>query len=217
MSSVPPALTEAARTLWNYHRLGQPLRPAHVVVGLGSYDLRVADHCAALWQQGLAPLIVFSGARGNWTAGLEGTEAAWFGARAAELGVPPGALVLEERSTNLGENVARLRETLERLDAPRGRLILVTKPNTERRALATAERVWPEAQWAVTSPDTRLEGPYAAGRGFADLVDEMVGDLERILRYPGLGYQTPQVVPEDVLEAFELLKREGFTQHLIKG
>jgi len=218
VSSVPgAAVVEAAQTLWNYHRLGQPLGRAHAVVGLGSYDLRVADRCAELWHQGLAPLIVFSGARGNWTSGLAGTEASWFGARAQELAVPPEAIVLEECSTNLGENVALVRETLARLGAPVDRLILVTKPNTERRALATAAKVWPEAEWAVTSPDTRLEGPYAPGRVFADLVDEMVGDLERVLRYPGLGYQTAQTVPEAVLEAFEFLKREGFTRHLIKG
>lgn len=206
----------AARVLWDYHRLGQTVVPVDVVVGLGSYDLRVADRCAQLWKDGIAPRIVFSGARGNWTQGLDDTEAALFGRRSQTLGVPPHALFSEDRSTNLGQNLGLTRELLERLGLPRDRLLLVTKPNTERRAWATALKVWPEAAWSVTSPDTRLGGPYAPGRSLDDLIDEMVGDLERILRYPTLGFQIPQEVPEAVLAAFEELKAAGHTRHLMK-
>jgi len=47
-------------------------------------------------------------------------------------------------------------------------------------------------------------------------VEEMVGDLERILKYPGLGFQVPQQVPAPVMEAWEALKGLGFTGHLMK-
>lgn len=210
-------VTPAAETLWNYHRLGLPLERCDAIVGLGSYDLRVADRCVELWREGWAPRLVFSGARGNWTSGLTNTEAAWFGSRALSLGVPSEAIVLEDRSTNLGQNVALVRELLAGLGVPRSKLLLVTKPNTERRALATALRVWPETVWSVTSPDTRLEGPYAPERTFEMLVDEMVGDLERILKYPDLGFQVAQEVPVPVWEAFESLKAAGFTRHLMKA
>jgi len=213
---VPPTVSQAAQTLWNYHRLGLPLERADAIVGLGSYDLRVADRCVDLWRQGWAPRIVFSGARGNWTLALTGTEAAWFGKRALSLGVPAQALLLEDRSTNLGENVTLVRELLAHRNLPRGRLMLVTKPNTERRALATALKLWPEVSWSVTSPDTQLEGPYAPGRTFDALVDEMVGDLERVLRYPDLGFQVVQEVPAPVSAAFETLRSAGFTRHLLK-
>lgn len=208
---------DAARVLWDYHRLGQVVEAgADAVVGLGSYDLRVADRCVDLWRAGVAPLVVFSGARGNWTQGQDETEAQVFGRRAREAGVPASAVVLEDRSTNLGENV---RFTLAAL-APGGRvvqrLLLVTKPNTERRALATALKLAPEVDWTVTSPETALEGPYAPGRTFEALVEEMVGDLERILKYPDLGFQVPQEVPLAVLNAWETLKTRGFTGHLMK-
>jgi len=208
---------QAAQTLWSYHRLGQRPGPVDAIVGLGSYDLRVADRCVELWLQGLAPWLVFSGARGNWTEGLEGTEAALFAGRARSLGLDPDRILEEDRSTNLGQNVTLTLGLLEGRGLARGRLLLVTKPNTERRALATALRLAPEVSWSVTSPDTRLEGPYAPGRSFEALVDEMVGDLERILRYPALGFQVEQPVPDEVRAAWEALKAQGFTRHLMKG
>src|SRR6185369_6080596 len=115
----------AARVLWDYHRLGQALEPADAIVGLGSYDLRVADRCAQLWSLQIAPRIVFSGARGNWTQGLDETESALFGRRAQALGVPAHAVFSEDRSTNLGQNIALTKELLEHLDLPRGKLLLV--------------------------------------------------------------------------------------------
>ena len=44
----------------------------------------------------------------------------------------------------------------------------------------------------------------------------MVGDLQRILEYPRRGLQAYQHVPDEVLEAYELLKTAGFTKQLIK-
>ena len=40
--------SDLARALWHFHRVYAPLAPADAIVGLGSYDLRVAKHCAAL-------------------------------------------------------------------------------------------------------------------------------------------------------------------------
>lgn len=43
----------------------------------------------------------------------------------------------------------------------------------------------------------------------------MVGDIERIQRYPALGYQVPHQLPQKVLDAWEYLIQQGFTQHLL--
>ncbi|MFF3150121.1 YdcF family protein, partial [Streptomyces sp. NPDC057927] len=51
-----------ARLLWDYHRMHHTPRPCSVAVGLGSHDLGVADVTAELYHQGMAPVIVFTGA-----------------------------------------------------------------------------------------------------------------------------------------------------------
>ena len=50
-----PSVLQAARTLWDYHLIYDPLSEADLIIGLGSYDLRVADHCVHLLQEGIAP------------------------------------------------------------------------------------------------------------------------------------------------------------------
>ena len=44
----------------------------------------------------------------------------------------------------------------------------------------------------------------------------MVGDLQRILIYPARGFQIPQDVPEDVLDAYRQLVTAGYDKYLVK-
>lgn len=44
----------------------------------------------------------------------------------------------------------------------------------------------------------------------------MVGDLQRIKEYPAKGFQIEMEIPGEVWDAFELLVREGYGQHLIR-
>ena len=53
--------TELVEIIWEYCLLHQPLKKADIIFVLGSHDLRVAERAAELYQQELAPLIVFSG------------------------------------------------------------------------------------------------------------------------------------------------------------
>ena len=86
--------------------MGHDLQTADLIWALGSHDLRVADRVAELWHAGMAPLVVMSGGLGNFTEGVfEKPEADLFAERAIELGVPEEVILIENRSTNTGENV----------------------------------------------------------------------------------------------------------------
>ncbi|WP_193175486.1 YdcF family protein [Oricola nitratireducens] len=217
MSAPPEANAEdlrAAEVLWDYHCIYEPPRQADAIVGLGSYDLRVADWCADLYESGFAPVILFTGAAGNWTAGLyAGSEAAAFRDRALERAVPRGAILLEERATNIGEN---LRFSSASLPFART-VILVTKPQTQRRVLATAERQWRKVEAIVTAPLHGFIDQPTPHHSMEDLICEMVGDVWRIKTYPTLGYQSEQPLPADVKDAFDYLVARGFTRHLPAG
>ena len=51
---------EAIEILWNYHHVGQELRPADLIFVLGSNDVRVAEYAAELYKRHLAPVIPVS-------------------------------------------------------------------------------------------------------------------------------------------------------------
>src|SRR6185369_13769383 len=99
-------LTALAEILWNYHHVHQVLENADCIFALGSHDLRVADRTADLYIEGRAPLVIFSGGLGNLTREIwTESEADQFARIAIKRGVPEKAILVENKSTNTGENV----------------------------------------------------------------------------------------------------------------
>ncbi len=204
-------IASAAEALWRYHCIYDALAPSDVIVGLGSYDLRVAERCADLFHSGLAPKILFTGRSGHWTRDrFDRTEASVFARRAAERGVPADAILLEERATNIGENITHA----ARIVGADASAILVTKPQTQRRCFATAKKQWPEAATLVTAPLHGFAEQILPDFDERHLICEMVGDLKRILDYPDAGFQIPQQVPQPVMDAYRYLVTQGYTAHL---
>src|SRR5438876_6334376 len=110
---MDPRLHGLARTLWDYHRLDHELAPADAILVLCSHDKVVAARGAELFLQGWAPLLIFAGGLGAITRHLwHEPEADQFAAIAIEMGVPADRILVENRSTNTGENVLFTRQLL---------------------------------------------------------------------------------------------------------
>lgn len=211
MTAPDPAMLARARILWDFHAVGCSLQKAEVIVGLGSYDLRVADRCAELWFEGYAPRLLFTGAEGNWTRGkYESSEAAAFAERARVQGVPDSFIEFEERATNIGENIAFSRAQMRGAE----RVIWVTKPQTRRRVAATLATQWPQITSMVTAPRHDFLDQPVADHPYNALVSEMVGDVWRLVAYAEKGFSVSQTVPIVVREAFDGLVAAGFVAHL---
>ncbi len=210
-----------AEKIWHYHRLNHELSHADAIVVLCSHDTAVAERGAQLFLEGWAPLLVFSGGLGVITSRLwNEPEADQFARIAIALGVPRERILVENRSTNTGENVRFTKRLLEERGIPARRFIVVQKPYMERRSYATFRKVWPEAEVIVTSPQVPFESYVRDYSNDAlspeDVVGIMVGDLQRIRIYPEKGFQVPQEIPADVWAAYEELVGAGFTKYLIK-
>ena len=50
--------------------------------------------------------------------------------------------------------------------------------------------------------------------GWHDLICEMVGDVQRMIDYPGLGFQVAQRIPATVVSACQALRDRGFDNPL---
>ena len=211
---------EWAETLWRYHQLNHEVSAADAIMVLCSHDLSVAERGAQLFLEGLAPLLIFSGGLGGITKHLwREPEADQFAAIAVRMGVPPGSILIENRSTNTGENVEFTRQLLAEKGLDPQTFILVQKPYMERRAYATFRKLWPAKAAVVTSPRVSFEEYLATYSNAALTPDEvvsiMVGDLQRIRLYPAMGFQIAQEIPDNVWSAFEELVAAGFDTHLI--
>ncbi|MFL1902107.1 YdcF family protein [Streptomyces tauricus] len=205
-----------ARCLWDYHQMGHALRPCSVAVGLGSHDLGVADTAVDLYERGMAPLLVFTGATSRTTRDrMPRGEAVHYRERALERGVPASAVLVEPHARNTGENIRFSKAVLEKAGVDVSSVLLISKPYEERRAYATARKLWPEVEIVSASTPMTFD-EYVDSIGDARLViDMLVGALQRLLIYPEQGFMISQSVPDHVLEAYERLCREGFTSRLL--
>ena len=206
-----------AQILWDIHKIDHPLEKADLILGLGSYDLRVADHCAKLALEGFAPRILFSGSQGNFTRGKwPKSEAEMFADRAIEAGVSPDGILIESEATNTGENVRFARRLLDAKGIEVSSVILVSKPNMNRRGWATMQQWWPEARVICSHPKTHFLHNPADGHTPEDIIHEIVGDLQRIIEYPKCNFQTTQEIPLQVSKAYKKLAGLGYTGHMLK-
>ncbi|HZJ45898.1 MAG TPA: YdcF family protein [Pyrinomonadaceae bacterium] len=210
-----------AQQLWDYHRLGHELVKSDAIVVLCSHDERVAERGAELFLDNWAPLLIFSGGLGAITKGLwTEPEAIRFSRIAESMGVPPEHILVEDKSTNTGENVRYTRDLLRRKALDPNRFIAVQKPYMERRTYATFRKVWPEKELVVTSPqvsfDQYLDQYAHSTLTPEDVIAIMVGDLQRIRLYPDKGYQIRQEIPVSVWAAYEELVQAGFDKYLVK-
>ncbi|MDF2986441.1 MAG: YdcF family protein [Eubacterium sp.] len=210
-------ILSSAKMLWDYHHMNHKLEKADCIIVLGSHDTRVAERGAEVFLQGYAPAIVFSGYLGALTLGSwERPEAEVFAEIAMKKGVPQEKMLIENKSTNTGENFLFTKQLLFKSGISPQKIIAVQKPYMERRTFATSRKVWPEVDVLVTSPEYSFEAYPNDEITLDKVIDIMVGDLQRILAYPSLGYQIPQAVPGDVLEAYKFLVSAGYTSRLIK-
>lgn len=205
-----------AKKLWDYHHVEHTIRKADCILALGSHDLRVADRAAELYLQGWAPIVIFSGGLGNltkesWTE----PEADQFARIAREAGVPEADILVENKSTNTGENIQFTQQLLAAKGLNPQSFIVVQKPYMERRSYATFKKHWPEKDLMVTSPQFSFEDYPTDEIPIDKVIHIMAGDLQRIKLYPEKGFQIFQEIPGEVWEAYERLVAAGYDQHLI--
>ena len=209
-----------AEKVWRYHQLNHQLARADVILVLCSYDKAVAERGAQLFLDGWAPLLIFSGGLGAITSRLwQEPDADQFAAIAVTMGVPQESILIENRSTNTGENVLFTKQLLAGKHLDPRTFILVQKPYMERRSYATFKKVWPDKEVLVTSPRVSLDEYLSRYSNEAlssdDVVSIMVGDLQRIRLYPARGFQIPQDIPDEIWDAFEELVAAGYDKYLI--
>lgn len=206
-----------ARIIWDYHHLNHPLLKCDLIMALGSNDLRVAERAADLYLQGWAPMILMSGNAGALTRErFQKPEAELFAEIAVKKGVPAEAILIEDASTNTGENIHFSRQLLIEKGMDPERILLVQKPYMERRSYATFMKVWPGKDLTVASPAIAFSDYFTPELPRDLVINIMIGDLQRIRIYPAKGFQIEQEIPDTVWQAYEELVALGYDRHLAR-
>ncbi len=217
---LEPNILIAAQAIWDYHHIGHVIKPCDIMLVLGSYDLRVADHAASLYQQNLALQVIISGGIAHTddllTTGWNKPEADIFAERMIEHGVPADKILRETAATNTGQNYSLAKQVLDTAGLTFGSALVVTKPVMERRAIATADIQWPDKDVVITSPPITMQDYFIGSLKDAAIeIAIMVGDMQRLQTYPEKGFMSQQVIPENVLSSYKYLVQNGFDGNLV--
>ena len=210
--------------IWDYMQMHHKLKPADIIFVLGSRDDRVAEYAAELYHKKYAPKIIVSGGVSHKndllaTKWKEKSEAEHFSSIMVKNSVPKQDIILERKATNTGENIKNSYFLLKKAGLLPKSIILVQKPYMERRTFATFTKQWPSADrlvTIVTSPKIGFKEYVDSNQTSNEVISIMLGDLQRIIEYPALGYQIHQDVSKRVQEAYNFLIQHGYTKHLIQ-
>lgn len=216
MNLPEPQTLDNACTLWRYHCLNETIPDGmsdfDLIVGLGTYDLRVAQKCAQLYHEEFSRRIIFTGGKGALTGKIFNTsEAEAYAKEARRNGVRKSHISLDTKASNTGENIAFVKKMYPRVKT----VIFVTTTQMQRRCRATVDQVWPELEASyVTSPDLHLISQATEAVDLDMVIHEVVGNYARIRTYPERGFQTEQTFCAEVDQAFQELVKRGYTQHM---
>ena len=209
----------ALSIIWDYLRYPSELKKADCIVGFGNYNCDIALRAAELLREGYADKILFSGGLGRNTLGLQSmTEADRFAQAAIGDGISPEKILIENCSANTAENIAFARRLLEENGIFAGSLIIVHQPFMERRIKAAFDVYWPDVEIMTTSYETDIDTffEHAVKYGVTEkmVVEEVVGDFQRMELYADKGWQSRQEIPQSAWDAFNELVKMGYDGQL---
>lgn len=210
---------EKLNVLWRYLHYEDILEPSDFILGFGSNDTSVAKRAAGLYHKGLAPIVLFSGGIGKGTKDWQVSEADLFADIAINLGVPQKAVLIENKSTNTGENIKFSKELLIRNKIPSNRAIIVHQPNMGRRIHAALLKQWSSLEPLIApcniSLHAYIEQLLHQGATEQEIASNIVGDFQRIDIYAKLGFQAPMVIPTECKNAYSELVAMGYSDYLV--
>ncbi len=208
-----------ARTLWDYLRLGDPIRPAECLLVLGGHDIGVATRAAGLYQDGTVPFIVVSGGSRAVPDGSDfPTEADAIADVLLDRGVPKDAIALERLASNTSENFWLSAELLRDLGMDPQSFLAVNKPYAERRTLATARRRWPDKSVAITSEQVSFDDYLTGGIQADRILSMLAGEALRLEAYAATGLINPgEPVPGHILDAARILQEAGYNSRAVRS
>lgn len=207
------------KVLWDYLRYPCEIKKADCIIGFGNYNCDIALRASQLFREGCAEKVMFSGGLGRNTLGLQSmTEADRFAQTALRDGLDPKDILIENRSTNTAENIAFARKLLEENGVFAKSLIIVHQPFMERRIKAAFDVYWPTVEIMTTSYETDIDTffEHAVKYGVTEkmVVEEVVGDFQRMELYADKGWQSRQEIPQSAWDAYNELIKLGYDGQL---
>jgi len=206
-----------AEDLWDYLRLDQEVGPAECILVFGGHDLGVAHRAVELYEQKIAPLLLVSGGAANVPAGSRfETEAETIADVLYSNGLPTERVLVERIASNTSENFWLSAELLRDNELDPHQFLVVQKPYTERRTLATALRRWPFKEVRITSEIAKFSEYCNGDIPINKIISMLAGEIIRLDNYARSGLIDIEApVPTRMIKRARELQDAGFSSRAI--
>ena len=206
--------------IWNYMKLDMKIEKSDLILGCGCANLNIPIKCAELLKNNYADNILFSGGLGKITVdSFDKTEAEKYREIAIEQGIDKNKIFIENKSTNTGDNFRFSLKVIEKYNIKSDKIIIVHNNLSQRRTLSAAKAIMKNKKLVITSPNRtfsqfieRLNNETEEQE--KNIISVIVGDIQRIIIFPQLGWQLENDVPEQIVEDYYKLKNMGYTKYI---
>ncbi len=189
--------------IWNFLAVEEPTRSSDLIFCFGNANLKTAQTAARLYHDKVAPLVLVSGGSRAKVDHFS-TEAEGFHHELVAAGVPDSAIIVEPHAGHTGENIDFGWAELAKRGIELRSVVAVPFAPATRRTIATLRFKQPGLQVAGIPGFTGMRGyiddPYRVARMVLD-------EIDKLYRYPKLGYFEPVLVPIGIASAVGRVRR----------
>ncbi len=205
----------SAHVLFQYlYRRDNP-QPADLVIGFGHFDAKIPQHCAQLYEQHLAPILLFTGGIGAGSADLPVPEAVYFQQwmRRYAPSISEDVIIVESASTNTADNLRfscqlLAEQYLLELGKDIHKILLVANVYRQRRVYLTCRKLFPTLTFVNTPPNTTFDAEMRLFQDKnEDFIAHLVAEMQRIHDYPQKDWIEYDEIPAEVVEAWKKLPK----------
>ena len=122
---------------------------------MGRDDASIPAKAVEVYKKGLAKKVILLGGRGRLTGGIVGSESEAFKKYLLAQDVPEKLILMEENSTNTGENIIEGLNLIKD-DASAKNISIITHGSHTRRVMAVAKSQNPSIVWSSCPDGCRL-------------------------------------------------------------
>ncbi|MGE8722238.1 YdcF family protein [Leptospira terpstrae] len=208
---------EFAKSIWNFLSIQENIQKSDLIFVLCSHDLRVAQYAIDLYKKGFSNYILFSGGLNFFTKNIfPKSEAESFAKLALSQNIPEEKIIIENESSNTGENIQFTKKLLNSLNLKFNKIIAIQKPSMTLRIKLALDKQWNEGFFYISSPIYSISDAPHSHINLFMVINEIVGDLQRIIEYPKFGFQSETIIPDHIIKAYNSLIENGYNLHLFQ-
>jgi len=203
------------KILFNFLALRDQPRKADVIIGFGHFDMNIPRQCCELYLKGYGKKIIYTGGVGAGSADLKNAEAVEFFnyTRRNFPQIPLKDIIIEDKSTNTGENIRftiqKMKELFPVFNFGIGirSAILVATPARQLRVDLTVKLYLEITELINLPPETTYnENESLFSEKGESFTNQLTGEIYRLLEYPAKGLCHMVDIPEYIIEEYHKVR-----------